>query len=57
VEDNFDYEVLKSAVEFEVLAARTSDPHIKAAYLKLARRYREQSVGEMATERPASANR
>ena len=34
------YEALKSAVEFEALAARTADPHVKATYLKLAMRYR-----------------
>lgn len=38
------YEALKSAVEFEALAARTRDPHVKAAYLKLAQRYRMLSA-------------
>ena len=57
VDDNFNYEALKSAVEFEALAARAADPHIKAAYLKLARRYRAQSAGEMRIERPALTGR
>jgi hypothetical protein len=34
------YEALKSAFEFEVLAAKTNDPHVKATYVKLAERYR-----------------
>jgi len=52
VDDN--YEALKSAVEFEVLAAKTNDPHVKATYLKLAQRYRTISATQGGA--PASTN-
>lgn len=41
------YEALRAAVEFETLAAQTTDPHIKAVYLNLARRYRELGAKEI----------
>lgn len=51
------YEALKSAVEFEALAARTADPHVKATYLKLAQRYRTLSAdNRSAPARPAQTN-
>jgi hypothetical protein len=51
------YEVLKSAVEFEALAAASPDPHIKAAYANLARRYRELGTGELQTTTSQQLNR
>ena len=55
--DNGAYEALRSAVEFEVLAAQTRDPHIKTAYSNLARRYRELGANGMRGEDAAPPDR
>ena len=52
------YDVLRSAAEFETLAARSADPHVKAVYLKLAQRYRDRGgekpvAGPKATPPPS----